>query len=111
LSNREQRKTRRAWRINSAEYRKRQKEVENLLTPPNSPNLQEHQVENRRSTTMKQKSTKKRNKEKAKCYREYLKLKVKLQFQERPTTKYKKRRQRMKKRNQWKIEKRVSQIQ
>ena len=96
MSSREQRKARRAWRINSAEYRQRHKEVQNILTPPNSPNPQEWHTENRRATTMKHRATQKRQKEKAKCYRENLKLRVKLKCQERLTNKYKKRCERMK---------------
>ena len=75
MSVRELRNTRRRWRTNSYLYRKRKQEMNNMLTPPTSPTsptIQELPQRTIRADAMKRSIARRRQKERAKCYREML---------------------------------------
>ncbi|XP_062609736.1 splicing factor Cactin-like [Saccostrea cucullata] len=98
MSEREKRVTRKSWRKNRRNKRKKDKFILDAVnrtdTPPNSPT---GTMERRPDTSTR--GRKKVRKDRAKAYREIKQMKVKLASVERRVEKYKKRLQRMKKNN------------
>ncbi|XP_062602126.1 GRB10-interacting GYF protein 2-like, partial [Saccostrea cucullata] len=91
LSSRDQRQLRRTWRKNQKVSRKRKKDKQNLLTPPDSPILlQPHQQCS---------GTKRREKSRAQCYRDKRKLQEQLLEERKKKMMYMKRWLREKEKN------------
>lgn len=83
LSSRDQRQQRRTWRTNQKLCRKRKKDNQNLLTPPDSPILvQPYQQSS---------GAKRREKSIAKCYRDKIKLQEQLRKERKKKMMYMKR--------------------
>lgn len=114
MSNREHRKTKRQWRANQQNKRERERKVlkvlQNTLSPPTSP---EHagdkvpviaEVQDGRKV----KGRKKVRKDRAKCYRDVFKLRVKLDKMRRLKNKYKQRYYRVKPRQKKKQDENVA---
>ena len=96
LSDREHRKMRKYWRTTKAYYRKRQKEVTNLATPPLSPVHPLHEA-NQQEPLPPSKINVRMKKNKNKLMNKISKLSKELEQQKRETQRFKKRWQREKK--------------
>ena len=98
LSDRAKRSCRRRWVKVKQESRQRQKSRKGVLTPPTTPDrpFQEVYIDNSRSQAMRNSHQRRRKNERAACYRQNEKLKVKLRNQEKLTEKYKKKYNRLK---------------
>ena len=91
MTKREHRATKKRWRRNNQERKKRLQAAKNMLTPPHSPLELDIQMENVRSTSIRRSLARRKSSAKSACYRANAKLKIKLRFQEKLTEKYKKR--------------------
>lgn len=90
MTTREHRAIRKRWRTHKRKRRDKQKEQQNILTPPESPAV-DVQNQNDGQSRQKKESLKKKNKQSAKCYRDNKTLKQQIKTQERKTRKYKKK--------------------